>query len=403
MRRRLMRFLAAPDDGGELELVVWESRPRPLSDEERATALSLGIAETEIATELEEDIVTGVLLNRRSGVVFPIHHGVPRLLVFPTAVARAFATEHRRRLDTELEGFRLPDGEGVPGEEDVLRSFSAEWLGYEWDGRSYWNLRPEEWFRCMRWTLGVDDHPIRGRRVLEVGIGVGATADHLSRTEGAEVVGVDLSHAVDAAAKSFGDNPFLHVVQASAYALPLEPASFDFVYSFGVLHHTYSTVDGVRSVARMPASGGRLYVWVYSPWDEERTPVRRLLMGLEKATRPVLWRLPGPLQTVAILPLVPLYMGFQALRKLRGGAEGQAYYGFSDALHAARDRFTPRFIHRHTDEELAGWFREAGYGDLEITSQRPKPDFVPEAFTACAGVSGRRLEAVPRAGGEATS
>lgn len=392
MRRRLLRYLADPSDGGKLELMVWESWRRPLTEEQRGVALAMGLAPHAITRELEDEIIEGALLNPRSKVLYPIHRGVPRLLVFPTAVARDFAAQHRQLLATELPEYRLPDGEGVPGEEDVLRSFSAEWLGYEWDGRSYWNLRPEEWFRCMRWTLGLDDHPVHGGRLLEVGIGVGATADHLSRTEGAEVVGVDLSHAVDAAANAFGDNPFLHVVQASAFALPLAPAAFDFVYSFGVLHHTYSTETGVRSVARMPAPGGRLYVWVYSPWDEARTPVRRLLMGLEKLTRPVIWRLPGPLQTAAILPLVPLYMGFQALRKLRGGAEGQAFYGFGDALHAARDRFTPRFIHRHTDEELAGWFREAGYEDLEITSRRPKPDFVPEAFTACAGVSGIRGE-----------
>lgn len=389
MRRRLMSFLADPQDGGELELVVWHSSPERLTADQRRAALELGIPEADLDTELGEKIETGVLLNRRRGCYYPIHHGVPRLLVFRTAVTEAFAEEHRQRLAEELPGFELPSAVGAPGEQDVLRSFSSEWQAYEWDEKSYWNLRPEQWFRCMRFVLDLDEHPIRSRKVLEVGIGIGATADHLSRSEGAEVVGVDLSHAVDAAALNFGANPLLHIVQASAFALPLAPKGFDYVYSFGVLHHTYSTETAFRSVATMPAEGGHLYVWVYSPYDEERSLLRRGLMGLEKLTRPVLWRLPSAVQTAAILPLVPLYMLFQAGRVL-GGGDGQTFYSPSDALHAARDRFTPRYIHRHTDEELTEWFREAGYEKMEATSQRPRPDFVPIAFTACAGVLGRR-------------
>jgi SAM-dependent methyltransferase/uncharacterized protein YbaR (Trm112 family) len=384
-----MSFLADPQDGGELELVVWQSSAQRLTADQRSAALDLGIPEEDLEAQLGESIETGVLLNRRLGCYYPIHRGVPRLLVFKTAVSETFAEEHRQRLRDELPGFELPSATGAPGERDVLRSFSSEWQAYEWDEKSYWNLRPEQWFRCMRHVLDLESHPIRARRVLEVGIGIGATADHLSRTEGAEVVGVDLSYAVDAAALNFGTNPLLHIVQASAFALPLEPGAFDFVYSFGVLHHTYSTETAFRSVATMPAEGGHLYVWVYSPYDEERSLLRRGLMGLEKVARPVLWRLPSPVQTAAILPLVPLYMLFQAGRVLAGGP-GQSLYSPSDALHAARDRFTPRFIHRHTDEELVEWFQQAGYEELSVTSRRPRPDFVPVAFTACAGVLGQR-------------
>lgn len=399
MRRRLLRYLADPEDGGALELRVWESERRTLDAKQLETASALGIAAEEVESELEEEILTGVLRNPRTQIFYPIVRGKPRLLVFPTAVAESFAAEHGRRLEAELPGHRLPDGEGAPGERDVLRSFSTEWLDYRWDGRSYWNLEPEQWFRCMRFVLGVDRHPINGRRVLEVGIGIGATADHLSRRYGCEVIGVDLGYAVDAAVRSFGDNPFLHIVQASAFALPFAPRSFDFVYSFGVLHHTFSTETAVRSVARMPADGGRLFVWVYSPHDEERSAVRRLLMRAERLIRPVVWRLPTTLQTAAILPLVPLYMAFQAGRvALEGG--GQTLYSARDALHAARDRFTPRYIHRHRDEELVEWFRDLGYGELEVTSQLEAPDFVPRAFTACAGVSGVRPAVGDRAASE---
>jgi hypothetical protein len=123
--------------------------------------------------------------------------------------------------------------------------------------------------------------------------------------------------------------------------------------------------------------------------NETRTTVRRGLMMLERAVRPLIWRLPEKAQSVALAPLVPLYMGYQWWRRTK---QGNAYvrYGLREALHAARDRFTPRYIHRHSDEEVCAWFREAGYDHLRCDSQRERPDFVPVAFTANTGVSGVR-------------
>ena len=94
--------------------------------------------------------------------------------------------------------------------------FPDEWVNYDWDGQSYWNLTPEAWFRCMRFVLGLDRFPLDRKLVVEVGMGIGGVADYLAREENCETVGVDLGHAVDAGYRHFGRNPFLHVVQASA-------------------------------------------------------------------------------------------------------------------------------------------------------------------------------------------
>jgi hypothetical protein len=205
-------------------------------------------------------------------------------------------------------------------------------------------------------------------------------------------VGVDLGFATDAAYKQFGANPFLHIVQASVFAPPFAEETFDFVYSFGVIHHTYSTKAAFDQLSRLPKRGARLYVWVYSPKDESRTASRRFLMALESATRPWISRLPDDVQTVALLPFVPLYIAHQAVRRWRSTNGTEVSYGFSAAMHAARDRFAPRYIHRHTEEEMASWFRAAGYEALIETSKLGVPSDVPEAFTACTGIEGRRSQ-----------
>src|SRR5581483_7017866 len=159
--------------------------------------------------------------------------------------------------------------------------------------------------------------------------------------------------------------------------------------SQGVIHHTFSTRTAFDKLSKLPRIGGRLYIWVYSPEDERRNLIRRGLMLLETLIRPICWRLPERLQTAALLPLVPLYMLHQNTVG-RHAQAGAVRYGFNEALHAARDRFTPRYVHRHSNEEVCQWFCEAGYSDLQCVSQRAKPDFVPISFTACTGVEGVR-------------
>jgi SAM-dependent methyltransferase/uncharacterized protein YbaR (Trm112 family) len=380
-----MDILVCPLDARPLEMREWESTPLSLSPAERQRAEELGIR----CELLEREIRTAVLVNPRLKVFYPVREGVPRLLTFPARVTLSFAGEHSEKLRRELPGFTLPEEATMPGEEDVLRTFSTEWINCKWDERAYWGLQPQHMFRVMHYMLDLGGFPVKGKRVLEVGIGIGGIADNIATTQGCELVGVDLSHAVEPAYHHFGRrNPFLHVIQASAFKMPFADGSFDFVYSHGVLHHTFSTKVALESVSRLPRPGGRLYVWVYSPRDEQRTLLRRALLALERVIRPVCWRLPTGLQSLFLAPFIPLYMVHQSL--LRHGARTR--YCWREAMHAARDRFTPRFAHRHTEEEVGAWFRALGYGQIRYVSQRDHPLDVPVAFVACTAVDGIRQE-----------
>jgi SAM-dependent methyltransferase len=338
---------------------------------------------------LSTQITTGVLLNRTRQIYFPICNGIPRLLTFPTGVTRHFVEQHRERLERELRGFHLPDEPPKPGEADILSSFSREWLDYGWDSRSYWDRPADELNRSMHFMLDLDRRPVRDKLVLEVGIGIGGTAHHIVEQQECELVGIDLSYAVDGAYKYFGQNKLLHIVQASLFTPPFRESWFDFVYSHGVLHHTYSTKAAFEHICRLPKPGGRLYVWVYSPQQERRTLLRRVLMQLEGIVRPLMWRLPERLQTLALLPAVCLYVTHQR-SAIKGNRTGSIKYGWREAVHAARDRLTPRYAHRHDDEEVSSWFRASGYRELRRPSQRCCPSFVPVHFVACTGVDGTR-------------
>src|SRR5690242_9475775 len=83
------------------------------------------------------------------------------------------------------------------------------------------------------------------------------------------IVAVDLTESVDTLrgivvrrSPEFLDR--ILFVQASIFALPFRPGSFDYVYSLGVLHHTGNTREAIRAAASLVADGGELNFWIYA-------------------------------------------------------------------------------------------------------------------------------------------
>lgn len=111
----------------------------------------------------------------------------------------------------------------------------------------------------------LDSISLKGKRVLEVGTGVGTDARALI-ARGALYSGVNIDHGSTAmtmaALRAF--NLPGRVEQADATALPYEDASFDVVYSYGVLHHIPNVATAVSEIYRVLRPGGLLVVMVYN-------------------------------------------------------------------------------------------------------------------------------------------
>jgi len=90
-----------------------------------------------------------------------------------------------------------------------------------------------------------------------------------------------------------------------------------------------------------------------------------------------------------LLPIVPLYL-LQQSSRVKHSESSYIKYRWREAIHAARDRFTPRYAHRHTEEEVRRWFSEAGYADVESVSQAERPESVPVEFVLATAVDGIR-------------
>ena len=386
MKPYLLKFLVCPVDHQELLLRIFSQKKRELSPEHGDQIASRGFNLAEFEVEIEH----GVLLNPRKKFAFPIYNGVPRLLVFEHPLLKVFRSEFIQECATlAQEGFQFPNNQSVPGETSVLKSFSREWTDYGFSQDAYWGQTAETYNSSLFATLHNENQELKHKVVIEVGIGSGGSAEEMARRFECNLIGVDLGYSVDVAYKYFGASPFLHIVQASVFNLPFQDERFDFVYSHGVIHHTHNTKKAFEKLSRLACKGGRLYIWVYSHINEARTLNRKLIMLLETLIRPWCSRLPGWLQTIVLQPIVPLYIFHQ--NATVDQQPGKAKYSWREALHAARDRFTPLYIHRHSEEEVSAWFKSGGFSKIKALSGKELPDFVPVGFYMNTGVEGFKL------------
>jgi ubiquinone/menaquinone biosynthesis C-methylase UbiE/uncharacterized protein YbaR (Trm112 family) len=252
-----------------------------------------------------------------------------------------------------------------------LKARTAESFAYEWE--AFGDTRPE-------WSKNFLDHMqphppefFDGISVLDVGTGSGRHAK-IAASLGARVVAVDLGSSIDVARRNLP--PEVITVQADAEALPLAPASFDFVMSIGVLHHLPDTERALRGLVRYVRPGGRLHVYVY--WMPPRPGHRLILRGVTLARR-FTTRLPHRLLHVACYPLAAVLFGtivlpyrtmryVPRLERIADALPLKAYadYPFGVLVNDQFDRFSAPIERRFTQDEAERMMRDAGLVDVVV-------------------------------------
>jgi ubiquinone/menaquinone biosynthesis C-methylase UbiE len=151
--------------------------------------------------------------------------------------------------------------------------------------QSFWNARPcgskfadqqfgsPEFFQAIerhRYTLEPHTAEMaafeqaRGKRVLEIGCGLGTDGARFAQA-GADYIGLDLSPVSLHWARENVQQRHLPArwLLADAESLPFPDATFDLVYSSGVLHHTPDFAAAVAEIHRVLRPGGRAVVMTY--------------------------------------------------------------------------------------------------------------------------------------------
>lgn len=158
-------------------------------------------------------------------------------------------------------------------------------MTYDWEAARLSEEGSKEWFKqvdeefwdisksfahpnyphCAPFANLVDYNKIKGKKVLEIGCGAGSHAA-MFVSAGAEVTAIDLTErAVSLTKRRFElfDIKNATVMKSDAENLPFPDNSFDFVWSWGVIHHSANTQQIVKEILRVLKPNGRVSVMIY--------------------------------------------------------------------------------------------------------------------------------------------
>lgn len=157
---------------------------------------------------------------------------------------------------------RFADLESVESDKQA----TAEGFGWQWKHFVQADQRYAE--QLLGWLQPITPDFFADKVVLEGGCGKGRHTELAAAWGAREVVGIDLSEAVETAYKATRHLENVHIVQADIYSLPFKRC-FDYAFSVGVLHHLPDPKSGFESLSSRVKPGGYVSAWVYGAENNE--------------------------------------------------------------------------------------------------------------------------------------
>ncbi|MHC4801681.1 MAG: methyltransferase domain-containing protein [Planctomycetota bacterium] len=226
--------------------------------------------------------------------------------------------------------------------------------------------------QMMAWLPALEPEDYRDKTLLDTGCGKGRHLRIVAGFGAREVIGVDLSDAVDLAWANTRDLPHVHVVQADLHRLPLK-GNFDLAYSIGVLHHTPDPQHSFRSMLNQVRPGGTVACWVYGRENNGWivwlvNPVRLLITRRLPA-----WILRGLARVLAAV----LFLLIHAVYVPAGALGVRLFYrdymlnlrelGFAECRHIVYDHLVAPTAFYLRRNDVKKWFDVAGLARQSIT------------------------------------
>jgi SAM-dependent methyltransferase len=250
---------------------------------------------------------------------------------------------------------------------------TAAGFGWQWQHFTQEDERYAEQF--LGWIAPVTPDFFRDKVVLEGGCGKGRHTQLAAGWGARDVVGIDLSAAVETAFAATRSLPNAHIIQADIYHLPLA-RKFDYAFSVGVLHHLPDPRAGFLSLASKVKPGGHVSAWIYGAENNEWI-VRWVNPVREKITSRIDQR---ALLQLSKLPAACLYLATKLVYGPlnRNGSSFAKHLFYNDYLSALskfgwREQHTIVFDHLVAPtafyisrEEFETWWRDLNACDVVI-------------------------------------
>lgn len=263
----------------------------------------------------------------------------------------------------------------LPSERHEVNWKTATRFGEEWNQFDMLTDQYEAQF--LSWIEPVEREHFVGKTVFDVGCGKGRHVLQAKKFGADQVIGVDLSHAVDTAFRNVGRLEGVHIVQGDIYHLPFKPV-FDYAYSIGVLHHTPDPGASFQKMVEKVKPGGTVSAWVYGREGNGwiiygLNPVRRITSRLPLfLTKALAFVLACILQAILIAFYRPAerHSLFYVLKKFLPYSRylcSISGYSFRENFSIVFDHLIPEIAFYIPQPVFREWFDRAALQDVVIT------------------------------------
>ena len=258
---------------------------------------------------------------------------------------------------------------------DTVRSFGDEWNRFASFTEEQNQRAGDQYFDIVTAEMANAN-----TTALDIGCGTGRWSRYLSpRVKFIEAV--DPGEAVRAAAPYVASCRNVRITRAGYGSLPFDKASFDFVFSLGVVHHLPDTEGAIREAASMLKEKAWLLLYIYYSLDN-RSRMYRLLFRASDLLRRLISRLPRrPKFFVCEVIAVAAYGPFVVLSRLLKRAGGDAWKHVPLSYYAdkpwkvcrndALDRFGTPLEKRFSREEIRRMLLAAGMREIRFSEHPP--------------------------------
>lgn len=257
-----------------------------------------------------------------------------------------------------------------------MASFGDEWTRFDQNAMPEQEAKKvfEEYFAVFPWG----DLPANAEG-FDMGCGSGRWARWVAPKVG-RLNCIDPSDAIDVAKTNLASYENVTFHRASVDGQSLPPASQDFGYSLGVLHHVPDTQAAIRSCVDLLKPGAPLLLYLYYGFDN-RPWWFRALWRLSDGARRLISQMPSWLKhattdLIALLVYLPLAkLSLLAERLGLNASSIPLYYyrnhGFYTMRTDARDRFGTPLEQRFTRDQIATMMDNAGLVKVRFSEAAP--------------------------------
>ena len=271
------------------------------------------------------EIIEGQIVCRKDCKSYPIFDGIPRMVAM------------KRDLD------------------DTKHKFEHQWRTWGKEDVIFGRTRDESRDYLLKYAgFDIDADFFKGKRVLDAGCGHGRFVELFSDF-GAELsVGIDIGEGIQAAQYRNAGRPNVELVQGNLLSIPFREGLFDYVWCNGVIHHTPDPKGGLQNLCKITNDDGYVNVWVY--------PLASLAYEyMQGFIRFFTTRMPPKMlmwfcyMAVPLLYVLPTFSGTNPHKN-----------SWRHCAQVIYDWYSPRYQSHHSTEEVAGWFNEYGFTEMDV-------------------------------------